>query len=304
MSARGGPFPIRFSALVLPNAPWPDFLARCRRVEELGFDALCLADHFTDWTGRKGPWFELWTHLAALAQATTRIRLTTLVAQIPLREPALFALQALTADHVSGGRLEIGLGTGLEVDPSCRMMGIPNWTAKERVARFPEYLEIVHRLLTEEEVTHQGRFYRLEGARLGQRPVQAPRPPVTVAALGPVMLGHAARLADTWNSLSFATSFEAQIEETRRRVARLDAHCAAIGRDPTTLRRSLLMFDPTARASGGRIAYYESEQAFRRMVGEVAALGITDIVLYHPVAAEQTAMFERIAAEVLPGLRG
>ena len=297
-------FQPRFSVLVLPTLPWPELLRRCRHVEALGFDALCLADHFTDWTGRKGPWYEMWTHLAAIAQATSRIRIATLVAQIPLREPAMFALQALTADHVSGGRLEIGLGTGLEVDPSYRMMGIENWPAGQRVARFPEYVEIVHRLLTEEVVTHQGRFHRLEGATLGQRPAQAPRPPITIAALGPVMLRHAARWADTWNSLSFARDVEAQLAETRQRIATLDAACAAIGRDPASLRRSYLMFDPTARAGGGRIAYYESEQAFRDMAGRVLALGITDIVLYHPIAEGQMAVFERIATTVLPMLRG
>ena len=296
-------FPLRFSVLLLPNKPWPALLRDARRIEDLGFDALCLADHFTDWTGRKGPWFEMWTHLAAIAQATRRIRLTTLVAQIPLREPAMFALQALTADHVSGGRLEIGLGTGLEVDPSYRMMGIPNWPAKERVARFPEYLEIVHRLLTEEEVTHEGRFYRLDGATLGQRPAQAPRPPFTVAALGPVMLGHAARWAETWNSLSFAKDPEAQLAETAQRMKTLDARCEAIGRDPATLRRSYLMFDPTARAGGGRIAYYESEQAFRDTVARVTALGITDLVLYHPVVEAQMPAFEHMATKVLPTLR-
>ena len=87
---------LRFSVLVLPNVPWPELLRRCRQVEELGFDSIGLADHLVDWAGGKGPWFELWSQLAAIAQATTRIRLATLVAQIPLRNPALFALQALT----------------------------------------------------------------------------------------------------------------------------------------------------------------------------------------------------------------
>jgi alkanesulfonate monooxygenase SsuD/methylene tetrahydromethanopterin reductase-like flavin-dependent oxidoreductase (luciferase family) len=296
-------FNLRFSVLVLPNRPWPEVLRTAQRLEALGFDAICLADHFADWTGQRSPWLELWTHLAALAQATSRIRLATMVAQIPLRHPAMFALQALTADHISGGRLEIGLGTGLEVDPSYRMMGIENWSGAERVARFPEYVEIVHRLLTEEEVTYEGRFYRLEGARLGQRPVQRPRPPLTVAALRPRMLRHAARLADTWNSLSFAPSFEAQLAETQERIATLDAACAAIGRDPASLRRSYLMFDATARANSGRIACYESEAAFRRMLEQVLALGITDVELYLPMLDAQMPMFEHIATTVLPSFR-
>jgi alkanesulfonate monooxygenase SsuD/methylene tetrahydromethanopterin reductase-like flavin-dependent oxidoreductase (luciferase family) len=294
---------LRFSVLVLPNVTWPEFLRRCKQVEELGFDAVNLADHLTDWAGGKGPWFELWTQLAAVAQATTRVRLATLVAQIPLRNPALFAHQALTADHISGGRLDVGLGTGLEIDPSYRMMGIENWSAKDRVARFGEYIQVVDKLLSQEETTFEGRFYKTDAAALRPRPVQSPRPPLIVAAMGPVMLGHAARHADIWNSISFAKTFEAQLEETRQRVAAMDAQCARIGRDPASLRRSYLMFDPTARSSGGKIAYYESVDACRRMVRQVMALGITDIGFYYPMLDNQVPVFERIARELLPELR-
>ena len=226
---------LRFSALVLPNVPWDEFLRRCRQIEQLGFDSIGLADHLVDWSGGKGPWFELWTQLSAIAMTTTRIRVAALVAQMPLRNPALFALQALTADHVSGGRLDIGLGTGLEIDPSYRMMGIDNWGAKERVARFGEYVEIVDHMLSRDETTYRGRYYTVEAAALRPRPVQSPRPPIIIAAMGPLMLRHAAKHADTWNSLSFAKTFEAQIEETRGRMAAIDAACAAIGRDPASL---------------------------------------------------------------------
>jgi alkanesulfonate monooxygenase SsuD/methylene tetrahydromethanopterin reductase-like flavin-dependent oxidoreductase (luciferase family) len=294
---------LRFSVLVLPNVTWPELLRRCRHVEELGFDSIGLADHLTDWAGGKGPWFELWTQLAAVAQATTRIRLATLVAQIPLRNPALFALQALTADHVSGGRLDVGLGIGLEIDPSYRMMGIENWSAKERVARFGEYVEIVDKLLSQEETSFQGRFYKTDAAALRPRPVQSPRPPIIVAAMGPLMLKHAARHADIWNSISFAKTFEAQLDETRQRVKDVDARCAAIGRDPASLRRSYLMFDPTARSSGGVITYYESEETCRQMVELVIALGITDIGFYYPMLESQVPMFERIARNLLPALK-
>ena len=285
------PSQLRFSVLVLPNVPWPELLRRCREVEELGFDSIGLADHLVDWAGGKGPWFELWTHAAAIAQATTRIRLTTLVAQIPLRNPAHFAQQALTVDHISGGRLDVGLGTGLVIDPSYRMMGIENWSTRERVARFGEYVEIVDRLMSQEETTFKGRFYQVDGAALRPRPVQSPRPPIMIAAMGPVMLRHTARHADIWNSISFAKTFEEQLEETRGRVAALNARCAEIGRDPATLRRSYLMFDAAARQSGGRVNYYDSEEAFTRMVEQVIALGITEIALYYPIADEQKPVF-------------
>lgn len=220
-----------------------------------------------------------------------------------MRNPSLFALQALTADHISGGRLDVGLGIGLEIDPSYRMMGIENWTAKERVARFGEYVEIVDRLLSQDETTFRGRYYNVEAAALRPRPVQSPRPPIIIAAMGPVMLRHAAKYADTWNSLSFAKTFEVQVEETRNRVAAIDARCRAIGRDPSSLRRSYLMLDPIARSSGGIIKYYESEETFTRMVRPVIELGMSEIGLYYPSSAQQKPMFERIARNVLPLLK-
>ncbi len=180
--------------------------------------------------------------LAAVAMATSRIRLATFVGQIPFRNPVLFALQAITADHISGGRLDIGLGTGVESDPSYRMMGIENWSAKQRVARFGEYVELLDRLLTQEEVSFHGQYYQADAATLRPRPVQSPRPPLIIAAMGPVMLGHAARHADIWNSMSVAATFAAQLEETRQRVAAIEARCAANRRDPASLRRSFLMF--------------------------------------------------------------
>jgi alkanesulfonate monooxygenase SsuD/methylene tetrahydromethanopterin reductase-like flavin-dependent oxidoreductase (luciferase family) len=294
---------LRFSVLVLPNVPWVEFLRRCRHVEALGFDCVGLVDHLVDWAGGSGEWFELWTQLAAIAMATSRVRIATLVAQIPLRNPVLFALQALTADHVSGGRLEVGIGTGLLVDPSYRMMGIENWGNAERVARLREYVELVARLMAGEEVTYAGRFYSADRARLQTGPVQSPRSPLMIAAMGKVMLGIAARHADIWNSLSFAKTFAEQMAETRGRIAIIDERCAAIGRDPATLRRSYLMFDPSARGSGGRLSYYESEAAFEDMVNAVLALGITEVALYYPLLERQVPMFERIAHEAIPRLR-
>jgi len=297
------PHKLRFSVIVGPNVPWCEFLRRCQQVEKLGFDTISFADHFTDWTGKKGPWLELWSQVSAIAMATKHIRLATLVAQIPFRNPAMFALQALTVDHISGGRLDLELGTGLEVDPSYWMMGIENWSAKERVARFGEYVEIVSQLLSREEISYRGRYYHVDAAAISPRPVQSPRPPIIVAAMGPVMLGHAARHADIWNSMSFAKTFEAQLEETRQRVAARDARCATIGRDQANLRRSYLMFDPTARFGGGVIVYYESEEIFTWMVQQVIALGISEVVLYYPALERQIPMLERIAHDVLPTLR-
>ncbi len=295
--------PPRFSVLVLPNVEWRAFLRRCREVEDLGFDAVALADHLVDWAGGKGPWLELWTQLAAVAMATTRVRVASLVAQIPLRNPVTLAHQALTADHIAGGRLDLGLGIGLEVDPSYRMMGIDTWTAKQRVARFSEYVELVDRLLREQEVTFCGQYYQANRAALSPRAVQSPRPPITIAAMGPKMLRLAARYADSWNSLSMASTFADQVEETRQRIATINAHCATLGRDPATLRHSYLMFDPGARSSAGALTYFHSEATFASMARQLMALGISELVLYYPMLEQQRSVFEQIARNVIPALK-
>ena len=252
---------------------------------------------------RPRPWFESWTVLTGLAGATTTIRLGTSVTQIPLRNPAMFARQALTLDHVSNGRLEIGLGTGLVGDPSYAMIGVPDWEAKERVARLGEYLEIVDRLLRDEVTTFEGAFYKVDGAIVNPRPVQSPRPPITVGAIGPAMLRHVARRADTWGALSFKTSFDEQVAEIRDRATALDVICEEVGRDPATLRRSYLMFDAQARPRGGIYDCYESVGRFEEMAGRIVELGMDELVLYYPPDPSQVATFERIATDVLPRLR-
>lgn len=183
----------------------------------------------------------------------------------------MFARQALTLDHVSNGRLEIGLGTGLVSDPSYAMVGVPDWEPKERVARLVEYVEIVDRLLRDEVTSFAGAHYQVNGAIMNPRPVQSPRPPITVGALGPAMMRHAARHADIWSSLSFHESFEDQVDETRRRVQLMDEVCGA-GREPAALRRSYTMFDARARPRGGVYDYYESADRFEAMVSRIIEL--------------------------------
>ncbi len=294
---------MRFHVQIVPNTDWDTVKARVQEAEALGFAAVALADHLVDWTDPSRPWFEAWSALGALAEATSTIRLTTVVTQIPLRNPAVLARQVLTLDHISHGRIELGLGTGLTIDPSYAMAGLPNWTPAERVARFAEYCELVSLLLSQEVTTYHGTYYAVEGNVMQPRPRQAPRPPLLVAALGPRMLALAARYADTWNSLSFQADFADQLAETRARCAAMDEACAAIGRDPATLRRSYTMFDVQARPRGGAMSYYASLEAFTAQASQIADLGIRDIGIYYPADPGQHETFQRIATEALPHLR-
>jgi alkanesulfonate monooxygenase SsuD/methylene tetrahydromethanopterin reductase-like flavin-dependent oxidoreductase (luciferase family) len=296
------PYPLRFHVLLLPNVGWAELKARVLRLEELGLEVAALADHVVDWTNPTAPWIEAWTALPALAEATSTIRLSTVVSQIPLRNPATLARQVSALDHISNGRVELGLGTGLTIDPSSSMIGVPNWEPGERVDRFGEYVELIGRLFSQEVTTYEGRYYQVEGAPR-QPAVQTPRPPILVAALGQRMMRLAARHADIWNSMSFLPTFEEQLAETRARCEAIDAECEAIGREPATLRRSYTMFDAQARSRGGAIGYYESSQRFIDEVSRLAELGICDVGLYYPLDRDQLGSFETIAGEVLPGLR-
>ena len=294
---------LRFQVMMIPGVPWPQYLDRFLHVEALGFEVAGLPDHFCDWANPTNPWLEAWTSLAAVAARTSTLRLATYVSQIPLRNPAILANQAVTADQISNGRVELGLGTGLTIDPSYEMAGLPNWTTGQRVARFGEYIELVGKLLAGGVTTYEGKYYTAKDAVMNPGSVQQPRLPLMVAALGPQMMQHAARHADIWNTMSFAADLDVQMAELADRCALMDKITAGIGRDPDTLRRSYTMFDATARAGGGVIRYYESDALFVDMVHRATALGVTEISMYYPALDAQLPAFERIATEVLPELR-
>src|SRR5919112_6611974 len=125
------PHPLRFHVLLLPNVDWAELKTRVLWLEELEVEVAALADHVVDWTNPAVPWLETWTALPALAEATRTIRLSTVVSQIPLRNPAMLARQVSTLDQIANGRVELGLGTGLGIDPSSTMIGVANWEPKE-----------------------------------------------------------------------------------------------------------------------------------------------------------------------------
>ncbi|MEQ9639960.1 MAG: LLM class flavin-dependent oxidoreductase [Alphaproteobacteria bacterium] len=294
---------LTFQVLTLPSGDWNQVRDRFKQVEDLGFEMATTGDHFVDWTEPSRPWLEAWTLLAGIARETSKLRLATYVTQIPMRNPALLARMALTVDHISEGRLDVGLGTGLTIDPTYDMMGIPNWENAERVARLREYVQIVRQLLSNEVSSFEGEYYKVTEATMRPVSVQRPHPPIVVAALGPVMLRIAAQHADKWNTMSFAKSFEAQFGELRERFQAVDAICAETGRDPATLGRSVLMFDPDSRATGGSVSYYTSENLFVEQVTRLAEVGYREFGLYYPMLDEQMPAFERIATDIIPQLK-
>ena len=284
---------VRFGICTDQNLPFETLAERWRYFEQLRFDSVWDCDHFSQPSRPDGPYFEGWTLLAALAARTERIRVGVLVSSNTFRHPALIAQQAVTLDHISNGRLELGLGAGWFVAEHDRF-GIPFPPPGERVGRFHEAVQIIGSLLRHETTTFAGRYYRLAGAYVRPAPVQKPRPPLTLGAHRPRMLRICAEYADSWNS--FGT-----VEEMRERNLILDDHCAAIGRDPREIRRSFYGWAAQMKDQGLPDPW-ESTGAFEDVVGRYLAVGIDEFVIDQP-RPEQFAVLEQVTSEVLPRLR-
>jgi alkanesulfonate monooxygenase SsuD/methylene tetrahydromethanopterin reductase-like flavin-dependent oxidoreductase (luciferase family) len=224
---------MRFSLWASLSNPWPDVVEGVRHAEATGWDGVYVADHFMADAG--GPFppdtpnLEATAALAALAALTERVRLASLVFGITYRHPAVLAKWAATTDHVSGGRLLLGLGAGWQENEH-EQYGIPLGPPGERVDRFEEALRVVRGLLDEATTTVAGEHYTVTEAVAWPKPVQA-KLPVLIGAKGDRMLGVVARHADEWNMWS------APAELAERRAV-LDRHCEAVGRDPATIATS------------------------------------------------------------------
>ena len=289
--------------LSLQDVPWPVLVERARRAESLGFDVFWVADHFVNPYAPRAHWYEGWTVLAGLAAATERIRIGTLVTSNTLRNPVLLARMAMTVDHISGGRLELGIGPGgAPLDYS--MLGLPTWSPGERVDRLDETLRVLIPLLETGEAHHDGRYHRIDEAIVAPRPIQQPRPPITIGALGPRAIELAARHGDAWNTYGVAEGRSAAghlshpdaLVATARRVALLDAACDRLGRDRASIRRSYLSFRGILEPIG-------KPAEFAAMVDDFRSLGFTQLSLYWPSSADEEAVLEAVGREVLPSLR-
>lgn len=210
---------------------WAEVLAFAQDAEALGLDSIWVCDHFISSPPEQPPEgiHEGWTILSALAAATNRVEVGSLVMCVSFRNPALLAKMAATADAVARGRLILGLGAGW-YDPEYEAFGYPT---DHRVARFEEAVRIIRPLLRGETVTVRGRFHEVADAALlppPERPI-----PLLVAARGPRMLRLTARYADAWNTAWFGLPDE----PLRQRIAALATALEHEGRDPATLRRTV-----------------------------------------------------------------
>ena len=200
--------------------------------EAAGFDGAWVFDHFTPLYGdRNGPCLEAWTLLAGFAAVTARIRLGVLVTGITYRYPSILATEAITLDHISNGRLEIGLGAAWH-QPEHEELGIPFPLIKERAERLEEGVQVIRLLMTKDRATFNGRHYTLAKASYHPRPIQRPHPPIWIGAGGEqLMLPIVARKADAWHAFGSDQSLAGKSKL-------LDQLAEKAGRDPKAILRS------------------------------------------------------------------
>jgi F420-dependent oxidoreductase-like protein len=209
---------------------WDDWVALAEACEANGVEALFRSDHYVSGFDESRPVLDAWTTLAGLAARTTRLELGTLVSPVTFRHPAVLARAAATADEISGGRVTLGIGAGW-MEREHAAYGLEFGTARDRVGRLGEQIEIVHRLLREDGVDFAGEHYRLENAPGLGRP---DLPLLVGGSAKPGTTAPAARFADEYNTF-FATT-----DELRERKAKLDEACERGGRDPATFRYSVM----------------------------------------------------------------
>ncbi|MFF0771374.1 LLM class flavin-dependent oxidoreductase [Nonomuraea wenchangensis] len=295
---------LAFGVLLVPKVSWPVLRENAEQAERLGFDSVWIDDHLANPARPGQDWLEAWTTLAALAAVTTRVRLGSLVSTPVVRHPLLLARQALTVEQISRGRLDVGLGSGYAALDH-ELAGQPPWSPEERADRFAEAVALVDHVLRGEPVP-PGRYYRADAPPLRPRPVQRPRPPLTVAARGRRAMLAAARHGDAWSTFGgFGLTGPEHVARTAAQVRRIEAACEETGRDPATLRRSLLIGSPAVSTENP----WAGPDAFADFAGRYRAAGIDEFVLYWPPQDHwpheriDPGAVERIATEVIPVLR-
>ena len=276
---------LRFGLVVGQRAGWPEMVRRVEETEALGFDSFNVVDHFYGLVDVMDPTHEAYTMLAALAPYTSRVRLGVMVCGNTYRNPAFLLKQAVTVDHISGGRVDFGVGAGwLEREHEAYAFPFPS--ARERVDRFAEALEIWDLLQREERTNYEGRYYQVLDAPFEPKSLQQPRLPVLIGASGPRMLALTARHADIWNARGTPAEAAAGNE-------RLDACCREIGRDPGEIVRSV---SPAAN-------FLESKDAFAKWVAAYREVGFSDFQIPWPRNEPQYRVLQEVAADVIPALR-
>ncbi len=292
VAAAAVPGRLRFGVQTHPeHAAFNDILRIWQDADELGLDTAFVFDHFIPIQGdRSGPCFEGWTLLSALAAKTQRVRVGVLVTGNTYRYPAVLAKMAATVDHVSGGRLILGMGAGW-FEPDHSAYGIPFYTAGRRARRLVESVQVIKMLFTQPKSTFNGKYYQLKDAPFAPKSVQMPHPPILIGGMGPkVIQPLVARHADIWNF--FVDS--ADPATAKRICAQFEALCTQVGRDPAAVEKSTNLRAP--QLSG------LSSKEIRERVQALASAGVGHFILSLEAPFDRD-LVRRFAKEVAAPLR-
>jgi F420-dependent oxidoreductase-like protein len=244
---------------------WDEILAAAIHAEKTGWDGIWVADHFMpDGERTSVPRLEAWTTIAGIAATVGRLRVGVLVTGNTYRHPAVLAKMAATVDHISGGRLALGLGAGWQVNEH-EAYGIELPPVPERLARLEEACQVIRLLHSELRSNFEGRFYRLADAPCEPKPVQQPLPLLIGGGGERTTMRIAARYADEWNCWGLP-------DLMARKAEVLERHCAEVGRDPASIRRSAQAFVLMSE-NGRQLDEWRSERStMPRIVGTASEI--------------------------------
>jgi F420-dependent oxidoreductase-like protein len=255
---------LRYGLKLVPQAAtMTDLRSAWQIADDGGFDHCWTNDHVASiGDSLDEDVYEGWMLLAAMAEATSRVRIGCLVTANTFRHPGILAKMATTVDHLSGGRLEFGLGAAW-VEDEHTMLGIEFGSLRDRMDRYEEACRVIRRLWTEQTVSFDGDHYRLKDAVSNPKPVQQPHPPIWVGGKGRNRsLRIAAEYADVWNAANV------EPDEFTELSAVLDEHCLALNRDPAEIRRTV------------QILVGHDLDELRRSTDAFAAAGATDVIYF------------------------
>ena len=281
--------PLRVGIKLSQDASIESYKAVWKIADEARFDHCWAMDHLATIgiIGDDRPIFDGWELLAGMAMATSHVRIGLLVTGITYRNPALLAKLATTVDHLSNGRVEFGIGAAWATNEH-EMYGISG--LEHRVGLFSEGLQVIRSLWTQERTNFDGRYYKMHNAVANPKPVQKPYPPIWVGSGGPSMLKLTARHADVWNATG------SEVESAVAGSQQLDDACAAIGRDPNEIRRSV------------QLPVGEDANEIVDRVRDFHEAGFTEIIIMlsggeMPTSADPVRTAAMLAEKVLPELR-
>jgi F420-dependent oxidoreductase-like protein len=270
---------MRISAKLAPTFAYIELEKFWKAADELGFDGIYNYDHFYGLGDAEEQWvnptFEAWTSLAAMAAVTSRARVGCMVSSVTYRAPQMLAKLVATLDHISGGRLDIGLGAGWH-QPEHIAYGYDYPSAGTRIAMLEESITIMKSLWTAPKTSFQGEFWKLEDVIAEPKPMQQPYPRIIIGGNGREKTFRViAKHADEWNCVGTDPATFRELSEV------LDQRCSEIGRDPSTLSRGAQMFLHPANPD-------QVTESLAR-IPELRDAGCTHVVLsfYQPPSLEQ-----------------